>query len=91
MQYIKRLPSGFYMLAWNGEGWTDAALIPWDGKRGTDTPYNTESENFNYYIAADNTVYYCQKDGSDAGIWCPGSSLQSHCRRLSQITARAAG
>ena len=89
---IKRISadSPWFMIYYDHDPkiWTDAALLPWDGKRGTSYPYDTSKDRFAYYIAADNTVYYSEQDGSDAQIWCPGCQLARHCHHLWQVRQR---
>ena len=64
-----------------------ADLIKWDGKKGTSYPYEL-NDTFNYYIDANNTVYYTGKDDDDCRIWCSGKDLNRHCHHLAQIKAR---
>ena len=81
--------SGFYGLQVISSGEVvDAALIRWDGHRGTSYPYDSMCSNFEFYQDAKNTVYYTDKDGVNARIWCPGDRLNTHCHRLQQIKAR---
>lgn len=88
---IEKLPSGFYAV-WNTnnrntEYWR-ADLVRWDGKRGTRNEYNVDDRaGCNYYIDAENTVYY-QIDGGDTGVWCSGARLNAHCHHLAKLTAR---
>ena len=84
---IIKFPSGFYGLITNSGTIVNAALIQWDGFEGGYS-YNTDSDNLNYYIAADRTVYYTNPDGTDARIWCAGPQLRKHLHRLAQIRAR---
>lgn len=92
MMTIERLPSGFYGV-WNYSDTNEYApyradLIQWDGKRGTGGwEFNTHDSSTEYYIDADNTVYY-KVFGGDTGIWCSGSRLRQHCHHLQQIKAR---
>lgn len=83
---IIKLPSGFCGLQVISSGqYCKADLIPWDGNRGTDYPYNVNNANFEYYIDAKNTIYYTDRGGIDARIWCAGKELNAHCKRLNQI------
>lgn len=85
---IVLLPSGWYAAVWNDGTLIDGALMKWDGKRGTNYPYNVNgTENTNYYINAKNDVYY-QIEGGYTGIWCSGKKLNSHCRHLQAIKER---
>ena len=85
---IIQFKSGFYGLVTVPENTiVKADLIPWDGKRGTDYPYEP-IVTFNYYIDANNTVYYTNLDNTDARIWCSGKELNRHCHHLAQIAAR---
>ena len=87
---IIKFNSGFYglrVISTNEFYRTD--LIKWDGKRGTNYPYSVDSENFEFYINADNTVYYTDKGGANARVWCSGRNLNAHCHHLAQIRARA--
>lgn len=86
MLSIKKLPSGFYAL-YNGDVLADAALVEWDGKRGTEYPYTIDPNYCRYYIDSKNTVYYSVIKGG-SGVWCSGSELNRHCHRLAQIAAR---
>lgn len=88
MHSIERLTSGFYGLKVTSTGqFYRADLIPWDGKRGTAYPYDM-CETFEYYQDAENTVYYTDKDGANARVWCSGSRLAAHCHHLYQIQNR---
>lgn len=85
---IISLPSGFYALQVISTGeFLRADLLPWDGKKGTQYPYNPCS-SFEYYINAENTVYYTDKGGVNARVWCSGSRLNAHCHHLYQIANR---
>lgn len=88
MMKIKKLESGFYAL-WNGEMLIDAALVKWDGRKGTEWAYNTEADKDYclYCIDAKNNVYYSVY-GGDTGLWCNGQQLSRHCHFLQQIKAR---
>ena len=99
MDNIVKLNSDFYALAsaesceqYEKTGklidWKNAALIKWDGKKGTTYPYNVDGSSFEYYIAADNTVYYTDKGGKNARVWCAGNKLAQHCHHLQQIEWR---
>ena len=84
---IEKMPSGFYALTWASDGKiVRADLVPWDGKRGTSYEYDTSGET-DYYIDAENTVYYAV-NGGGTGTWCNGNRLNAHCRYLQQIKAR---
>ena len=88
MHSIERLTSGFYGLKVTSTGqFYRADLIPWDGKRGTAYPYDM-NETFEFYQDAENTVYYTDKDGANARVWCSGSRLAAHCHHLHQIHNR---
>lgn len=86
---IVKFKSGFYGLKVISSGEIiNASLVKWDGKKGTSYPYNPDNENFEHYIDANNTVYYTDKGGINARVWCPGSRLNAHCKYLQQIAAR---
>ena len=85
---IVACPSGWYAAIWNDGTLFDGALQLWDGKRGTNYPYNVNaSPNTRYYINAKNDVYY-QVDGGDTGLFCAGKKLNAHCQHLQAIKAR---
>lgn len=87
---IVKFESGFYGLKVISTGEIiNAALKKWDGKNGTNYPYEIISETFEYYQDAQNNVYYTGKNGVDARFWCSGNKLNAHCHRLMQIHARA--
>ena len=89
LQNIVKLPSGFYALQWASTGEIrDTALLPWDGKRGTSYPYDITGESCEYYQTAEGTVYYTDKGGIDARIWCSASRLNAHCHHLHQVFSR---
>ena len=101
MQNIVKLSNGYFFALASAEKceeykrtgclpeWASASLIAWDGKRGTAYPFTIDPEsNFEYYSAADNTVYYTDRGGKNARIWCGGSRLSAHCHRLHQIAHR---
>lgn len=89
MYSVVKFKSGFYGMKVNSTGdIIDAALIKWDGKRGTSYPYNVENENFDYYIDAKNAVYYADKNGENLRVWCPGNRLNAHCKRLNDVLNR---
>ena len=86
---IVKFESGFYGLKVISTGEIIRAdLIPGDGKRGTNYPYNV-NDCFEHYINAENTVYYTDKNGENARVWCSGNRLNAHCHHLAQIRARA--
>ena len=86
---IVKFKSGFYGMQVISSGEIiDASLVKWDGKKGTSYPYNPDNENFEHYIDANNTVYYTDKGGINARVWCGGSRLNAHCKYLQQIAAR---
>ena len=86
---IISLPSGFFAMEAKNGNISHPDLIRWDGKKGTYYPYDVESDHrTEYYINAENTVYYSEIGGIDARIWCPGSRLNAHCHHLAQIRAR---
>ena len=86
---IVKFKSGFYGLQVISTGEIiRASLVKWDGKRGTSYPYENRCENFEMYQDADNTVYYTDKGGINARVWCGGSRLSAHCKYLQQIAAR---
>ena len=87
MDYIIKLPSGFCALISQTNAILNAALIPWSGSEGGYT-YDINKSGFEYYQAADKTVYYTDADGTNARIWCAGSELRRHLHRLEQIKAR---
>lgn len=71
--------SGFYgiQISSTGEIWR-SDLIKWDGKKGTNYPYDT-SETFDFYIDAQNTVYYVPQNDISISVWCSGRNLNAHC------------
>lgn len=85
---IKQFTSGFYGL-YNGDILRDAALTEWDGKKGTQYPYDTKKETgyCNYYVNASGDVFYSVQGGG-CGLWCSASDLNRHCHRLAQIASR---
>lgn len=90
-QNIVSFPSGFYGLTgYNSADIIRADLVKWDGVKGTSYPFKwaTESASFEYYQDAENTVYYTDKGGMDARIWCSGAELNRHCHHLWQIQNR---
>ena len=85
---IVSFPSGFFGIKTVPEGIIYRAdLIKWDGKKGTNYPHEL-NDNFNYYIDANNTVYYSNPNINDCMIWCSGKDLNRHCHHLAQIKAR---
>ena len=88
MEYIKKYNSGFYGRYDHTGILKDASLLPWDGKRGTCYQYDTAASGFEYYIDAQNNVYYTDANGKDARYWCSGKRLNAHCNHLQQIKAR---
>lgn len=85
---INQIASGVYCRVWSNGTVIDQNLERWDGRRGTDYPYNVRDSRTEYFIAPDNTVYYSEVDGSNARIWCPGSRLNAHCQHLQAVLVR---
>ena len=81
--------SGFYgiQISSTGEIWR-SDLIKWDGKKGTNYSYDT-SGTFDFYIDAENAVYYVPQNDISVSVWCSGRNLNAHCHHLAQIRARA--
>jgi hypothetical protein len=88
LQNAIKFNSGFYGIETASTGEIlRADLIKWDGKRGTSYPFDV-SGRFEYYIDAENNVSYSDAGGKNLRPWCPGRSLNAHCRHLAQIAAR---
>lgn len=85
---IEQIAPSVYRRVWYNGTVASQNLERWDGKRGTEYPYNVRDSRTAYYIAPDNTVYYSDVDGNNAGIWCSGSRLNAHCQHLNAVLAR---
>lgn len=90
MHDIISFESGFYGLRVKSTGEIiDAALTRWDGRRGGGGySYNAASDCFEYFQDAAGTVYYTDRGGDNARVWCSASRLAGHLRHLQQIAAR---
>jgi hypothetical protein len=85
---IKKLPSGFYAIMRGADVWR-ADLVPWDGKRGTEYPYNVNAtECFRYFIDASGTIWCTENSSDRVHIWCGASDLNRHCAHLHRLLNR---
>ena len=63
--------------------WTGEVLKPWDGyDKNKKYLYKIDSERFEYFIDKAGTVYYTIPEREEPYIWCVGSQLTAHLRRL---------